>query len=131
MTLVRIDPPIPLQTPRGLAYAHFLDDCGDERDAMWVCFCGDGQIWWFPNPQVRACRNFSLGRTATEEMKMAKNWIKGAVKHPGALRKSLGVKKGEKIPKGKLEKAEHSRNKTTAKRARLAVELGKFRRGKN
>jgi hypothetical protein len=29
---------------------------------------------------------------------MAKNWIKDAIKKPGALRKSLGVKKGEKIP---------------------------------
>ena len=27
-----------------------------------------------------------------------KNWIKGAVKKPGALRKSMGAKKGEKIP---------------------------------
>ncbi len=62
---------------------------------------------------------------------MAKDWIKGAIKHPGALRKSLGVKKGEKIPKGKLEKAEHSKNRKTAGRARLAVELGKFRKGKN
>lgn len=62
---------------------------------------------------------------------MAKNWIKGAIKHPGALRKSLGVKKGEKIPEKKLEKAEHSKNKKTAKRARLAVELGKMHKGKN
>ena len=26
-----------------------------------------------------------------------KNWIKGAIKKPGALRKSMGVKKGEKM----------------------------------
>lgn len=62
---------------------------------------------------------------------MAKDWIQGAVKHKGALRKSLHVKKGEKIPAKKLEKAEHSKNKKTAARARLAVELGKFRKGKN
>jgi hypothetical protein len=29
---------------------------------------------------------------------MAKDWIKDAIKKPGALRKSMGVKKGEKIP---------------------------------
>ena len=33
-----------------------------------------------------------------------KNWIKGAVKKPGALRKSMGVKKGEKIPIADINK---------------------------
>ena len=32
------------------------------------------------------------------------NWIKGAVKKPGALRKQMGVKKGEKIPMEKINK---------------------------
>ena len=32
------------------------------------------------------------------------NWIKGAIKKPGALRKSMGVKKGEKIPAEKINK---------------------------
>lgn len=57
---------------------------------------------------------------------MAKNWIAGAIKHPGALKKSLHVKKGEKIPESKLKKAEHSKNPTTAKRARLAETLKSF-----
>ena len=49
---------------------------------------------------------------------MAKDkWIQGAIKHPGALRKTLHVKEGEKIPEKKLKKAEHSKNPTTAKRA--------------
>jgi hypothetical protein len=30
------------------------------------------------------------------------NWIKDAIKHPGALRKSLGKKKGEKISKSEI-----------------------------
>ena len=51
------------------------------------------------------------------------NWIKGAIKHPGALHKSLGVPQGEKIPAKKLEKAAHSDNPTLAKRARLAETL--------
>jgi len=59
---------------------------------------------------------------------MAKNWIKGAIKKPGALRKSLGVKTGEKIPAAKLKKAEHSKNPTTAKRARLAETLKGFKK---
>lgn len=56
-------------------------------------------------------------------MKEKKHFIKEAIKHPGALRKSLHVKKGEKIPEKKLEKAEHSKNPTTRKRAVLAETL--------
>lgn len=54
---------------------------------------------------------------------MAKKWIQEAIKHPGALHKTLGVPKGNKIPESKLKKAEHSKNPTTAKRARLAETL--------
>ena len=57
---------------------------------------------------------------------MAKNWIKGAIKKPGALRKSLDIKAGEKIPAAKLKKAEHSKNPTTAKQAKLAETLKGF-----
>jgi len=57
---------------------------------------------------------------------MAKKWIQGAIKHPGALHKELGVPKGKKIPTAKLKKAEHSKNPTTAKRAHLAETLKSF-----
>ena len=50
-------------------------------------------------------------------------WIAGAIKHPGALHKSLHVKEGEKIPAKKLAKAAHSDNPKLAKRARLAQTL--------
>ena len=33
---------------------------------------------------------------------MASKWIQKAIKKPGALRKSLGIKKGEKIPAKKI-----------------------------
>ena len=55
-----------------------------------------------------------------------KKWIAGAIKHPGALRKSLKVKKGEKIPASKLKKAEHSKNPKLRKRAVLAETLKKM-----
>jgi hypothetical protein len=53
------------------------------------------------------------------------NWIKGAIKHPGALKKELGVKKDEKIPEKKLKKAAEAKGKE-GRRARLAMELEKF-----
>lgn len=54
---------------------------------------------------------------------MAEKFIQKAIKHPGALRKSLHIKKGEKIPEKKLEKAEKSKNPTMRKRAVLAETL--------
>lgn len=55
-------------------------------------------------------------------------WIQKAIKNKGALRKTLHVKAGEKIPEAKLEKATHSRNKTTVKRANLAKTLRGLRK---
>jgi hypothetical protein len=55
-----------------------------------------------------------------------KNWIAGAIKHPGALHKSSHVKPGEKIPESKLKKAEHSKNPKTRKRVALAETLKKM-----
>jgi hypothetical protein len=57
-------------------------------------------------------------------------WIQGAIKHKGALRKSMKVKEGKNIPKAKLEKAAHQGNTKKAKRARLALTLAKLRKKK-
>ena len=54
---------------------------------------------------------------------MAKNWIKGAIKHPGALHRTLGVPEGKKIPASKLAAAKNSSNPTTRRRANLASTL--------
>ena len=56
------------------------------------------------------------------------NWIDGAIKHPGVLRKELHVKKGEKIPEKKLDKAMHSDDALLRKRARLAKTLKGFKK---
>ncbi len=58
---------------------------------------------------------------------MAKNWIKGAIKKPGALRASLGVKSGQKIPAKKLAVAAKKPG-IMGKRARLAQTLSKLGR---
>ena len=49
-------------------------------------------------------------------------WIKEAIKKPGALRSSLGVKAGEKIPAKKLAAAAKKPGKM-GQRARLAQTL--------
>ena len=53
------------------------------------------------------------------------NWIAGAIKHKGALKKELGVKEDERIPQKKLKKAAEAKGKE-GRRARLALELEKF-----
>ena len=55
-------------------------------------------------------------------MKSDKNWIQKAIKKPGSLRKSLGVKKGQKIPAKKLNAAAKKPGKL-GQRARLAKTL--------
>jgi hypothetical protein len=59
------------------------------------------------------------------QKKKAGGWIKDAIKKPGALRSSLGVKKGEKIPAGKLAAAAKKPGKL-GQRARLAQTLKKL-----
>ena len=56
---------------------------------------------------------------------MAEKWIQSAIKKPGALRKSLDVKEGQKIPAKKLAAAA-KKSGTLGKRARLAQTLKKL-----
>ena len=69
--------------------------------------------------------------TAKRGKKIAKakggKWIQSAIKKPGALRSALGVKKGQKIPAGKLAAAAKKPGKM-GQRARLAQTLGKMRK---
>lgn len=56
-----------------------------------------------------------------------KNWIKGAIKKPGALKKELDVKKGQKIPAKKLAEAAKKPG-VEGRRARLAETLKSFKK---
>ena len=58
-------------------------------------------------------------------MMAEKNWIKGAIKKPGALREAMGVKKGDTIPAAKLAAAAKKPGKM-GQRARLAQTLKKL-----
>jgi hypothetical protein len=58
---------------------------------------------------------------------MAEKWIQKAIQKPNALRESLGVKKGETIPAGKLAAAAKKPGKM-GQRARLAQTLKGFKK---
>lgn len=51
------------------------------------------------------------------------NWISGAVKHPGALHRALGVPEGQKIPASKMAAASHSKNPRIKRMVSLAHTL--------
>ena len=54
-------------------------------------------------------------------------WIQSAIKRPGALRKALGAKKGETIPKAKLDAAAKKKGRL-GQQARLAKTLRGMRK---
>ena len=56
----------------------------------------------------------------------AGQWIQKAIKNPGALRASLGIKKGKDIPAKKLDAAAKKKGKL-GQRARLAKTLKSFK----
>lgn len=60
-------------------------------------------------------------------MSEKKNWIKNAIKHPGALHKDLHVPAGEKIPAKKIAAAAKKGGKI-GERARFAQTLAKMRK---
>lgn len=57
------------------------------------------------------------------------NWIKAAIKHPGALHADLGVAKGRKIPVSMMKAAAKGKG-VTGRRARLAMTLRGLGKGK-
>jgi hypothetical protein len=61
------------------------------------------------------------------EVIVAEKWIQKAIKKPGALKASMGVKKGEKIPAKKLAAAVKKPGKM-GQRARLAQTLSKLKK---
>jgi hypothetical protein len=62
--MLQLNPPLPLNTPKGEGFAHFLIDYGPESDLYWTVFItASGEIWTFANREVRASKNITLGRT--------------------------------------------------------------------
>jgi len=60
--MLQLDPPLPVNTPKGPALAHVLIDYGAEHDLVWVCFQADGECWCWRNQDIRATTNTTFGR---------------------------------------------------------------------
>lgn len=62
--MLQLNPPIPMNTPKGEGFAHILIDYGPESDLYWtVLITETGEIWTCANRYVRASKNITLGRT--------------------------------------------------------------------
>ena len=61
--MLQLNPPIPMNTPKGEGFAHILIDYGPESDLYWtVLITATGEIWTYANRDVRASKNITLGR---------------------------------------------------------------------
>ena len=85
------------------------------------------------NPSKMPSKKTIIRKDKPQDVEMYKKggttkdrWIKDAIKAPGSLRKSLGVKKGKNIPASKLAKAAKAPGKM-GQRARLAQTLKKMK----
>ena len=62
--MLQLNPPLPLNTPKGEGFAHLVIDYGPESDLYWtVLITETGEIWTYANKYVRASKNITLGRT--------------------------------------------------------------------
>lgn len=69
MTVTQLNPPLPLNTPKGSALAHLVIDYGPEADLIWICFQDEtGECWSWANPEIRAVKNVTMGRTLSQNM---------------------------------------------------------------
>ena len=59
----QLNPPIPMDTPKGAGLALGVIDYGLEHSLLWVVALDDsGEIWCVPNSETRAQKNWSAGR---------------------------------------------------------------------
>jgi hypothetical protein len=61
--ILQLDPPIPLETPKGKGFAHFLIDYSQEHNLLWVVFIDStGECWVYDNKEIRLQKNITMGR---------------------------------------------------------------------
>lgn len=64
--ILQLDPVIPMISPKGKCFAHFLIDMGIEHNLMWVTFDDKtGECWTWSNPEIRIQNNVTIGRIVT------------------------------------------------------------------
>lgn len=61
--MCQLEPPIPLETPKGRGFAHLVINPGQEHHLQWVVFLDEnGECWTFHNPEIRIQNNQTMSR---------------------------------------------------------------------
>ena len=62
LMLLQLNPSLPMDTPRGKGRALLVIDPGEDHHLLWtVALDETGEIWTFPNPEVRLQPNQTFG----------------------------------------------------------------------
>lgn len=76
--ITQLNPQIPMLTPKGPATAFMVIDYSQEHHLLWVAAINEtGEIWTFPNPEVRFQANPSMGRDC---IPLPESWFKNEFK---------------------------------------------------
>lgn len=63
MTLLQLNPTIPVMTPKGSGQAILVIDYGSEHNLIWtVIIDNTGEIWSLQNPHIRGQKNITMER---------------------------------------------------------------------
>lgn len=105
-TLLQLNPPIPMKTPRGEGMAVMVIDYGPDFDLWWTVILTKGEhvgeIWTYSNPEVRGVENISLGRQVSLNGKMAGGQHQNGNGNGTNPEPVVGNHPGEKMPPEQL-----------------------------
>lgn len=91
-TVTQLDPPIPVRTPKGSGYAHFLIDYGQEHHLYWVVAQDETcEFWTWENPKVRIQLNHTMERTKATEPEEIKSIVQSGPVKDFILRQSYNT----------------------------------------
>jgi hypothetical protein len=63
MTILQLNPTIPINTPKGPGQAILVIDYGNEHHLIWTVILDEsGEIWSYQNPHVRGQKNITMDR---------------------------------------------------------------------
>jgi hypothetical protein len=61
--MIRLNPPLPLITPKGKGWAYFLIDRSQEHHLEWVVFLdSNSECWTFQNTEIKIQSNYTSQR---------------------------------------------------------------------
>ena len=68
--MLQLNPPIPVETPKGNGMATVLIDYGPDYDLLWVVFIDETrECWTYNNKNIRCQPNITMGRIPAKKAK--------------------------------------------------------------